>query len=184
MYGSSCQGCHGIDAAPNGSKAVTLLLRLCTLALAIASAVVMATASGCTIYGVDGAAATVTYKDYPPFVYLVGCNITATILEVAAVYLQLGKSDDEEEAPVLPRVVLVVLDVAVQVLLYSATGAVFAAVTAYGAQISACAGAAGHFCAQVHKAKLICFGACFSAALAAIAKDVQLPFSVWPIASG
>ncbi|XP_039822778.1 CASP-like protein 1U2 [Panicum virgatum] len=113
-------------APPNGSKAVTLLLRLCTFGLALASAVVMATASDCTIYGADSTVATtVTFKNYSPFIYLVACNITAAILEMAAIYLQLViKGDNEEEAPVLPGVILVVLDVAVQVLLYSSSGAV------------------------------------------------------------
>ena len=116
--------------------------------------------------------------------YLVACNITAAILEMAAIYLQLVKGDNEgEAAPVLPGVVLVVADVAVQVLLYSSTGAAFAAVTAYGAQIRACAGAAGHFCEQVHRAKLVGLGASLAAGLAAVAKDVPLPFSVWPITS-
>ena len=97
--------------------------------------------------------------------YLVACNITAAILEMAAIYLQLvNKGDNEEVAPVLPGVVLVALDVAVQVLLYSSSGAVFAAVTAYGAQIRACTSAAGHFCEQVHRAKLVGLGASFAAA--------------------
>ena len=118
--------------------------------------------------------------------YLVACNITAAILEMAAIYLQLvDKGENEEAAPVLPGVVLlvVVVDVAVQLLLYSSSGAVFAAVTAYGAQIRACAGAAGHFCEQVHRAKLVGLGASLAAGLAAVAKDVPLPFSVWPITS-
>jgi len=71
MYGSDFD-CHVIDddaAAPNGSKAVTLQLSLITLALALTSAVLMATASECTIYGLDGATATtVTFKNYQPFV--------------------------------------------------------------------------------------------------------------------
>lgn len=65
--------CHVMAAAPpNGSKAVTLVLRLCTMGLALASAVVMATASTCTIYDANDAAATatVTFKSYPPFVYV------------------------------------------------------------------------------------------------------------------
>ncbi|XP_062182822.1 CASP-like protein 1U2 [Phragmites australis] len=180
MYGSRC---NGTMDTPNGSKAVTLLLRLSTMALALTSAVVMATASECTIYGLHGAKATVTFKDYPPLVYLVGFNITAGILEAVAVYLQLGKGDDEEEGPKLPRILLVVFDVAVQSLLSLSTGAVFAAVVAYGPQISACAGAAGRFCEQVHRSKLLSFAAGTSAGLAAVAKDVPLPFSVWPASS-
>ncbi|XP_066320794.1 CASP-like protein 1U2 [Miscanthus floridulus] len=196
MYGSDCHVMDDPPAPPNGSKVVTLLFRLSTLALALTSAVVMATASECTIYGLhDGAAATatvVTFKDYQPFVYLVGSNIAATILEVAAIYLQVvagnkqgGDGDDEEDAPpppmINPRVVLVAADVAVQVLLYSATGAVFAAAMAYGPQISACAGAAsGHLCEQVRSSKIISLAASLAAGLASIAKDVPLPFSVWP----
>ena len=51
MYGSDCHVMDDPPAAPNGSKVVTLLFRLSTLALALTSAVVMATASECTIYG-------------------------------------------------------------------------------------------------------------------------------------
>lgn len=64
--GSDCR--CAMDEEPNGSKAVTLLLRLATLALALTSAVVMATASECTIYEPHGGRITVTYKKYPPFV--------------------------------------------------------------------------------------------------------------------
>lgn len=72
MYGSDCHVMDDPPAPPNGSKVVTLLFRLSTLALALTSAVVMATASECTIYGGlhDGDAATatvVTFKDYQPF---------------------------------------------------------------------------------------------------------------------
>ena len=112
--------------------------------------------------------------------YLVACNITAAILEMAAIYLQLvNNGENEEAAPVLPGVVIV--DVAVQVLLYSSSGAVFAAVTAYGVQIRACAGTARHFCEQVHRAKLIGLGASLAAGLAAVTKGVPLPFNVWPV---
>jgi len=61
-------GCHATDEAPNGSKAVNLLFRLSTMAFALTSAVVMATASECTIYEPHGARVTVTFKNYPPFV--------------------------------------------------------------------------------------------------------------------
>lgn len=110
---------------------------------------------------------------------------------MAAIYLQVAEvgsnnnddDDDEEDAPppmiLNPRVVLVAVDVAVQVLLYSATGAVFAAVLAYGPQLSACAGVAS-FCEQVHRSKIISLVASISAGLASIAKDVPLPCSVWP----
>ena len=111
---------------------------------------------------------------------------------MAAIYLQVvagnkqgGDANDEEDAPpppmINPRDVLVAADVAVQVLLYSATGAVFGAAMAYGPQISSCAGAgAGHLCEQVRRSKIISLAASLAAGLASIAKDVPLPFSVWP----
>ncbi|PAN42841.1 hypothetical protein PAHAL_8G191300 [Panicum hallii] len=178
-------GCHATDEAPNGSKAVTLLLRLSTMALALTSAVVMATASECTIYESRGARVTVTFKHYPPFVYLVCFNIAATILEAAGIYLQVGKGgdDDEEEAPKAARVLLVFVDVAVPALLNLATGAAFSAVVAYGPQISACTSAAGRFCEQVNRSKILSLAAGISAVSAAFFKDVQLPFSVWPVSS-
>ncbi|CAL4987824.1 unnamed protein product [Urochloa decumbens] len=190
QYEHETADCHVMpDDPPNGTDSLTFVLRIFTLGLALASAIVMATASSCTISGDgdgDDDSTTVAYKDFPPFVYLVACNITATILETAAVYVQYrkgGGGGDDEEPPVLPGVVLVVLDVAVQVLLYSSAGGVFAAVVAYGDQISACADAAGNFSAEVHKAKLLAFGAGLAAALAAVVKDVPLPFSIWPIPS-
>ncbi|GJN04759.1 hypothetical protein PR202_ga22331 [Eleusine coracana subsp. coracana] len=180
MHGS----CHGADEEHNGSKAVSLLFRLAALTLALTSAVIMATASSCTIFGRDGTSLTITFKDYPPFVYLVWFNIVAAILVSAGIYLQLaGKGEDDDEGPKLPRIILVIIDVAAQALLYSATGAVFAAETAYGPQINACSGTGGRFCDQVQRSKLFSLGASISISLVAVAKDVALPFSVWPLSS-
>ncbi|KAL6659828.1 hypothetical protein ACP70R_002657 [Stipagrostis hirtigluma subsp. patula] len=136
MYGADY--CHENDHEQNGSKAVSFLLRLSELVLALASAVVMATASATTVDEAGGGAtATVTFKQYPPFVYLVGCNIVVAVLEAAAVYMQLvSKGDDDDEGGKIPRVLLVAGDAVVQALLYSSTGAVFAV---GAAQISACA---------------------------------------------
>jgi hypothetical protein len=112
-------------------------------------------------------------------------NIAATILEGGGIYLQVGKGGggDDDEAPKLPRVILVAIDVAVPALLNTATGAVFSAVVAYGPHISACTGTAGRFCDQVNRSKLFSFAGSVSAVLVAVAKDVSLPFSVWPISS-
>uniref|UniRef100_A0A0D9XUT6 CASP-like protein n=1 Tax=Leersia perrieri TaxID=77586 RepID=A0A0D9XUT6_9ORYZ len=193
-------GCHANDSDHNGSKAASLLLRLSTLALSLTSAVVMVTASECTIVlnphrDGGGDTATVTYKDFPPLVYLVGFNIIATVLEAAAIYLQIGKigGDDDDDcgdddgegiAARLPRILLVVIDVAVQALVYSATGAVFAAVAAYGPQIDACGGAgAGRFCKQVNLSKVLSLAGGVAAGLAVFFRDVSLPFSLWPTSS-
>nr|CAB3489894.1 unnamed protein product [Digitaria exilis] len=172
------------DEERNGSEAVTLLLRLSTMALALTSAVVMATASECTIYEPHGARITVTFKHFPPFVYLTGFNIVATILEAVGIYLQVGKGgEDEEELPKLAKILLVIVDVLVPALLNLVTGAAFSAVVAYGPQISACAATAGRFCEQVHRSKLFSLAASISAVVSAATKDVPLPFSVWPVSS-
>jgi hypothetical protein len=118
--------------------------------------------------------------------YQVVLSITAAVLEVAAIYLQLGKGDDdgEEEAPKLTRIILVVLDVVVPALVNTATGAVISAVIAYGPEINACTAAAGgRFCEQVSRSKLLSIATSIAASSAAVAKDVPLPFSVWPISS-
>ncbi|KAM3299926.1 hypothetical protein ACQJBY_041094 [Aegilops geniculata] len=157
---------------PNGSKAVSLLLRLSALILALASAVMMATADDCTIAGATPTA--VTYRDYGAFVYLVGANVAAAVLEAAAVYLQLsgaGDDDDDGGSP-LPGIILVVVDVLAQALLYSSTGAAYGAVVGVDACVA--------FGAQVGRARLLSLGASVSLGLAAVVKDVSLPFNVWP----
>nr|CAB3491640.1 unnamed protein product [Digitaria exilis] len=188
------------DEERNGSKAVTLLLRLSTMALALTSAVVMATASECTIYEPHGARITVTFKHFPLGTcylyihgsilimnvrsYLTGFNVAATILEAIGIYLQVGKGvEDEELLPKLAKILLVIVDVLVPALLNLATGAAFSAVVAYGPQISACAATAGRFCEQVHRSKLFSLAASISAVVSAATKDVPLPFSVWPVSS-
>uniref|UniRef100_A0A0E0MHQ6 CASP-like protein n=1 Tax=Oryza punctata TaxID=4537 RepID=A0A0E0MHQ6_ORYPU len=182
-------GCHVNDDEPNGSKAVSLVLRLSTLALALTSAVVMATASECTVIQRNGVVATITYKDFPPFVYLVGFNIAAAMLEAVAIYLRLSKGGGDDDnggegfAAKLPGILLVVIDVAVQALIYTATGGVFAAVSAYGPQINACGAGAGRFCGQVHQSKLLSFAGSAAVGLAVVFRDVSLPFSLWPTSS-
>lgn len=116
--------------------------------------------------------------------FLVVLNIAAAVLEAAAIYLQVVKGDDGDEAPKLPRIILVVLDVVVLALVNAATGAVVAAVIAYGPEIDACTVAGGgRFREQVRRSELLSIAASISAVSAAVAKDVPLPFSVWPLSS-
>ncbi|KAF6997436.1 hypothetical protein CFC21_013654, partial [Triticum aestivum] len=133
------------------------------LILALASAVMMATADDCTIAGATPTPTAVTYRDYGVFVYLVGANVAAAVLEAAAVYLQLSGAgdDDDGEGSRLPGVVLVVVDVLAQALLYSSTGA------AYGCGkvgVDVCVA----FGEQVGRSKLLSFGASVSLGLAAV----------------
>ena len=76
---------------PNGSKVVNFLLRPCTIILAITSAVVMASSGECagaTVPSSGAAIVTFTYRRFSAFKLLVGCTITAAILEVVALYVQ------------------------------------------------------------------------------------------------
>jgi len=68
----------------------------------------------------------------------------------------------------------VVADVLAQALLYSSTGA------AYGVKVAVDCVPFGQ---QVGRSKLLSLGASVSVGLAAVAKDMSLPFSVWPSSS-
>ncbi|KAL5203805.1 hypothetical protein ABZP36_008676 [Zizania latifolia] len=183
-------GCHDKDDEKNGSKAVTLLLRLATLGLSLSSSVIMATASACIIVQINGVRKTVTYKDFPPFVYHVGFNIATAVLEGASIYLKVsyGGGDDDDDCGEsskknkLPEILLTVFDVAALALSYTATGSLFSAVSAYGPQLRSCA-AAGRFCQQVNLSKTLSLATSVSVGLASVTKDVSLPFSLWPATS-
>ena len=142
------------------ATAVSIAGRIAGMGLAVAAAVLMATASQCTVYAAYGARPrTVTYSDFPPFVYLVGAASIAAFLEAIAIFLVVWKKGKDKTAKVL----MPLLGVAVPALLYSATGAAFAAVAdmsycfANGRRVSVCAGSAAaggvgssNFCSQVH----------------------------------
>lgn len=115
---------------------------------------------------------------------MVGSNIVAAILEAVAIYLQLtGKEEDEEEPKKVPEMLLVLIDVAIQALLYFATGALFAGEVAYQHELKSCISGSGRFCDQVKRSKFLSLGASVSSSFAAAAKDIPLPFSMWPVSS-
>jgi uncharacterized protein (TIGR01569 family) len=140
------------------AMAVSIAARIVGMGLAVAAAVLMATASQCTIYAAYGARPrTVTYSDYPPYVFLVGAAAIAAFLEAIAIFLCVWKKGRGKKAKVL----MPLLAAAAPALLYSATGAAFAAsadmsyCSAYGKRVSVCAGSSvaggtSNFCSQVH----------------------------------
>lgn len=154
--------------------------RIVGMGLSVASAVLMATASQCTVYAAYGARPrTVTYADFPPFVYLVGANSIAAFLEAIAIFLCVWKKGKDKKAKVL----MPLLGAAVPALLYSATGASFAAgsdmsyCSAYGKRVSVCAeSAAGagstNFCSQVHIAVYLSLAAAIAVSLAEVVRGV------------
>jgi hypothetical protein len=155
-----------------------LLFRLLVLILALSSAIVMAGHDGCT-----------TYAHFSSFVFLVGGNIMAAILEVAALYLQFAPaaaapaddeestvaSDiDEEEGIGAAGIMLVALDLIVIDLLLSTMAATYSQANSNRGQIGACPG----FTGQVLWAKILALAGCVFSTLVIFAKSVPLPFNV------
>ncbi|CAN6373316.1 unnamed protein product [Urochloa humidicola] len=146
------------------ATAVCIAGRIAGMGLAVAAAVLMSTASQCTVYAAYGARPrTITYSSFPPFVYLVGAAAIAALLEAIAIFLCVWKKGGKAKVVLMP-----LLAAAVPALLFSAAGAGFAAAndmsycTAYGRSVSVCAGggaAGGNFCSQVHIAVYLALAA-------------------------
>ncbi|KAG8090467.1 hypothetical protein GUJ93_ZPchr0011g28223 [Zizania palustris] len=166
-------------------QALSVILRIAAMAVAVASAVLMVTASECTVflyYG--GPPHTITYRSFGPFVYLVAANFVAASMEGIAIFLSICsvcKKGKEEQAA---KVALPLLDVAVPALLYSATGAAFAAgeYLSYcepnNRRISICGySGTGNFCNQVHIAMYISL-------TAAAAVSAAVVVHTWPPSEG
>ncbi|WVZ50084.1 hypothetical protein U9M48_001374 [Paspalum notatum var. saurae] len=151
----------------------SLFFRIVGMALAVAAAAFMATASQCTVYADYGARPhTLTYSDFPPFVYLVVAVAIAATLEAVAIFLSVCKKGKGKKKAT--RVLMPLLGVLVPALLYTAAGAAFAAgwdIYYYwepsGRRLSVCASAVGgRFCAQVHVAMWLALGAAVAVSLA------------------
>ncbi|KAL5204679.1 hypothetical protein ABZP36_009550 [Zizania latifolia] len=157
------------------------------MAVAVASAVLMVTASECTVflyYG--GPPHTITYRSFGPFVYLVAANFVAASLEGIAIFLSICSICKKGKEGQTAKVMLPLLDVAVPALLYSATGAAFAAgeYLSYcepnNRRISVCGSAAsgtGNFCNQVHIAMYISLTAAAAVSAAIVVHN-------WPPSEG
>ncbi|XP_004980827.1 CASP-like protein 1U4 [Setaria italica] len=122
---------------------VSLVFRIAGMGLAVASAAIMATASQCTIYADYGARPrTVTYRDFPAFVYLVVAASIAAALEAVAIFLcvcKKGKSIKKARAALMPL----------------------------GRRLSVCASSVGgRFCAQVHVSMWLSLTAAVAVSLA------------------
>ncbi|KQJ87479.1 CASP-like protein 1U3 [Brachypodium distachyon] len=174
------------SSSKGGPNAVNIAGRIAAMALAVASAALMATASQCTVLLPNGSPAhTVTYSDFSPFVYLVAANAIAAFMVGAAIILSVWKKGKGKPS----RFLLPFLDAAAPALLYSATGAAFAAgqymsyCSTQGRRVSVCDVVAGEgavrgttrsFCSQVHMAMYISLAAAAAASAAELAKNVPL----------
>ncbi|OEL17962.1 CASP-like protein 1U3 [Dichanthelium oligosanthes] len=161
------------------AMAVSIAGRIAGMGLAVASAVLMATASQCTVYAAYGERPrTVTYSNYPPFVYLLGANSIAAFLEAIAIFLVVWKKGKDNKS----KVMMPLLGAAVPALLYSATGAAFAAssdmsyCSAYGKRVSVCAGSAAggssNFCSQVHISVYLSLAAAIVVSVAEVLRGI------------
>ncbi|CAL4979065.1 unnamed protein product [Urochloa decumbens] len=159
------------------ATAISIAGRIAGMGLAVAAAVLMATASQCTVYAAYGALPrTVTYSSFPPFVYLVGAAAIAAFLEAIAIFLCVWKKGGDKKAKIL----MPLLAAAVPALLFSAAGAGFAAAndmsycSAYGRRVSICAGSAAggssNFCSQVHIAVYIALAAAVVVSVAEVVR--------------
>ena len=162
------------------ATAVSIAGRIAGMGLAVAAAALMATASQCTVYAAYGARPrTVTYSDFPPFVYLVIASAMAAFLEAVAIFLVVWKKGKGKKAAAL----MPLLGAAVPALLYSAAGAAFAKsadltyCSAYGQRVSVCAGSAAggggggsNFCSQVHIAVYLALAAAIVVSVAEVVR--------------
>ncbi|CAL4986205.1 unnamed protein product [Urochloa decumbens] len=152
---------------------VSLVFRIAGMGLAVAAAAVMAAASECTVYADYGARPrTVTYADYPPFVYLVVASSVAAAMEAVAVFLAVckdGKAGKKARAVVMPVIAAVA-----PALFYTAAGAAFAAgwdiyyyMEPSGRRVSICRSSVGdRFCKQVHVSMWLSLGAAVAVTVA------------------
>ncbi|TVU23805.1 hypothetical protein EJB05_26187, partial [Eragrostis curvula] len=161
--------------------AIVIAASIAVIGLAVASSVLMATASQCTIYAdYNPRPKVVTYSDYRPFVYLVWANATAAVLAAIAVFLSVWKKGKDKVA----RKAMPFVSAAVAALLYSSTGAAFAAgdgmmtylSSAHGRRVSVCDAdvAGGNFCRQVRVAILLSLGAAIMVIVVEVVKGLAL----------
>jgi hypothetical protein len=172
---------------PNGSKTVSVMFRFAALILALSSAAVMGGPSECPL----SSGVIVTYT-YFRFGVLVGCNITATVLEVAAIYLQFKlyhaaapvsdiesvatDIEQEEEGIRAAKFFLMVMDLTVMALIISAMVVTCTAAAIYGDQVGRCS----QFAKQVVRARALSIAAFVAVAIVPIATAVPLPFNMPP----
>uniref|UniRef100_A0ACD5X1I2 Uncharacterized protein n=1 Tax=Avena sativa TaxID=4498 RepID=A0ACD5X1I2_AVESA len=102
-----------------GAKAVSLGLRIVAVALSVAAAVVMGTASEMIVD--SGMVRVVSYKDYSALVYLVVGSVISAVCAALALYLFVQGGSSGAGSLAVP-----LLDAAVQAILFSASGAALA----------------------------------------------------------
>ncbi|EES10194.1 CASP-like protein 1U4 [Sorghum bicolor] len=154
---------------------VSLIFRVAGIGLAAVSAAAMLTASQCTVYADYGwRPRTVTYSDFPAFVYLVAATAIATLLEAVALFLSWSKKGKSKKS--WRVLTMLLLGAVVPALLYTSAGAAFAVgwediyyyLEPIGRRFSVCRSsvAGGRFCEHVHVSMWLALGAAVAVSFA------------------
>ncbi|KAK1603424.1 hypothetical protein QYE76_018089 [Lolium multiflorum] len=165
------------------SNATSLALRIATVALSVASTVMMASASASTAGSPAPApASNVSYSDYSSLRYSLAANVVSAALQALAVYLTMTKvrgSSGEHEAKAAKSLAQLV-DTAAQVLLYSSSAMSFAVddFGSCGQRLNGVCKLAGEFCRQVHVSGAISIAAAVALSVSVYIEDVPISVSL------
>ncbi|AQK48694.1 hypothetical protein ZEAMMB73_Zm00001d048729 [Zea mays] len=163
----------------SSSNAACLALRIATVALSVASAVMMASASQRSCTGCSPATASqqpVSYRDYSSLSYSLVANVVSAALQALAAWLTAsGKADKGKVFKSLSELV----DTAAQVLLYSSSALSFSVddFGTCGRRVAGVCKAAGEFCQRARASGAVSIAAAVALAASNYLKDV--PVSTW-----
>ncbi|CAL4990303.1 unnamed protein product [Urochloa decumbens] len=173
------------DKKSDGSTdAACLALRIATVALSVASAAMMASASqrSCTAAGCSPSPASqqqVSYSDYSSLKYSLAATIVSAAVQAAAAFLKAcGGKDGESKSKVIKSVYELV-DAASQVFLYSSSALSFSVddFGTCGHRVAGVCKGSGEFCQRVRASGILSMAAAVCLAASKYLKDV--PVSTW-----
>ncbi|KAL6629291.1 hypothetical protein ACP70R_029056 [Stipagrostis hirtigluma subsp. patula] len=169
-------------AGAEGAKAVSLVCRIVAVALSVAAAAVMGTASQWVAVdggggGSSSSSYVVSYRHYKALVYFVAAGAISAVCSAVALYVSAvhGKPAGAGAGAMF----VAVLDTVAQGLLFSAAGAAFAARGVLAGDAAGPWGSgsvcdiAGAFCGRVSTAAAAGAFAAVTVAVAALAKDAR-----------
>jgi hypothetical protein len=166
------------------SNAASLALRIATVALSVASTVMMASASASTTGSpAPTPASNVSYNDYNSLRYSLAANVVSAALQALAVYLKTTKARGggswENEAKAAKSLAQLV-DTAAQVLLYSSSALSFAVddFGSCGRRLNGVCKTAGEFCRRVHVSGAISVAAAVALSVSLYIEHVPISVSL------
>ncbi|CAD6252975.1 unnamed protein product [Miscanthus lutarioriparius] len=166
----------GGGKSDGSSDAASLALRIATVALSVASAAMMASASQRSCTGCSPATSQVSYSDYSSLSYCLVANVISAALQAVAAWLTArGKVDESKAAKSLSELV----DTAAQVLLYSSSALSFSVddFGTCGRRVAGVCKGSGEFCQRVRASGAVSMAAAVALAASNYLKDV--PASTW-----